>query len=152
MTKLVRFNVLIILCLWWTSSVKAQEINPVHWAFEMKKQSSSKAVINMVATIEEGWYIVADNSANDSEGTLFLTFEKSTDFSRIGGVIEPIGIRKVAESGGRSVGVYEHFVTFQQQISLKKDQVTVNAQCSYAVSNGDRSFIIRNFPFSILIK
>ena len=101
----------------------SQMVSPVTWKYTIDRTSETEAVIQLKATIQDGWHLYAINSGDGFELPLSIKFDKSNDYQLIGKITEP----KYKVSYDSTMGTHSNYfskqATFKQKIKiLSKDK------------------------------
>lgn len=101
----------------------SQMVSPVTWKYTIDRTSETEAVIQLKATIQDGWHLYAINSGDGFELPLSIKFDKSNDYQLVGKITEP----KYKVSYDSAMGTHSNYfskqATFKQKIKiLSKDK------------------------------
>lgn len=149
MKKLIVLTVAVLL---FGTFAKAQILQPVQWSYGAKKINSAEAVIFIKATIDAGWHVYSQHIKDGGPVKTTFTFKPSKDFTLIGETIEPKPITRFEKVFNMDVGYYENSVVFQQKVTLKKGQATVNGTLEYMTCNDQKCLPPDDIDFSIPVK
>ncbi len=69
-------------------SLHAQMVNPVSWKFSQNKISSEELELVFSATIEQGWHMYSQFTAEGGPTSTAINFEESDNFELVGKAIE----------------------------------------------------------------
>ena len=111
-------TLLVIICC--TLTLFAQE-SPVKWTFKTVKINDSVAELQFKADIKKDWHLYAQSHNNGVELPLVFTFDKNSNYKRLGKVIEP----KPTEENDELFGLSKYFtnsVTFKQRVQVLDNQ------------------------------
>ena len=151
MKKLV--FILLIAC----TSVQAQVLHPVKWAYGAKRTGKTEAVVFIKATIDDGWHIYSVDQKPGGPLKTSFEFSPSGDFEIVGNVSEPTPATRFEKVFNMNVNYFEHEVIFQQKVSLRQAQadkalVFVLGSVSFMCCNDHQCLAPETVNFSVPIK
>lgn len=118
-------------------SIHAQIHDPVKWSFSVKNLPSGEAELIASATIEEHWHVYSIDIPESSPviGTA-LTFEKSSNYSKLGKLKEPKPIEEYDPNFEETLKWHENKVQIVQRIKiLSEKDFTIKGELTYMVCN-----------------
>lgn len=112
-------------------------LNPTKWSFTLSKIAESEYDLNVIATIDKGWHIYAQELEN-SDGPIptRIEFITTSDYQLIGTAVGPKPLRKFDESFQMNVDYYEGSPEFRQRIKLLSSELpTITGVITYMICN-----------------
>ncbi|MBO6118699.1 MAG: thioredoxin family protein [Bacteroidales bacterium] len=101
--------------------VASAQQSPAKWTFKTNKINDSVADLVMTCNLQPGWHIYSQYTKG-TELPIEFTFEKSSDYQRIGNVREPKYLAKYDKFAKDSTRYFESSAVFHQQIKVKTDK------------------------------
>jgi len=133
MKRTIVFSILLV-CLVFTKNYAQLQENPVGWKTSIQQGKGDTLLVNLTATIKEGWHINSQFNAiqNGPLPTVF-DFEKSEQYTVVGKLIEPKPLSRIEEAYSNQMLYYfEHEVRFIQKIIPKtNDSIQIKGNVSY---------------------
>lgn len=137
-----------------SSSLIAQNLNPVTWAFNSKKTGENLYEIQIVATIQHGWHLYSQFQPSDAiaQPTSFI-FNKNPLIDLDGKVKEEGKMMKFKdEKLGVSANQYSDKVIFKQKVKIKgKAKTNVTGKLEYQTCNDERCLPPKTINISIAL-
>ena len=133
------------------STVTAQ-INPAHWKFNVKTISDSEVELQFQLTLDKGWHIYSQKS--DAKGPIpsEYTFDKSSNYSRVGGVTEPKPHEEYDDIFKCTVRSFSGKVTFRQKIKRNTDKAfEAKGSMYYQLCNDGSCIAPDDVPFTFKV-
>ncbi len=104
-------------------SLHAQMVNPVSWKFSQNKISSEELELVFSATIEQGWHMYSQFTAEGGPTSTAINFEESDNFKLVGKAIEsPNPHEEFDKVFGVNVKYFEDKVEFRQKVKVSGDK------------------------------
>ncbi|MBL7766185.1 MAG: hypothetical protein JNJ58_08840 [Chitinophagaceae bacterium] len=141
-------NILILIALFLTLQVTAQNTNPIKWEFFPKKEANGTTTLLAKATIEKGWHVFAPNPGGD--GLLIPTgvvLNEKGIANVSPAVVEGKEISKEMDGVGL-VHYFEYQVVYKINFEAK-GQTSVSGTVSYQLCNDQLCFPPTDLPFEI---
>ncbi len=95
--------------------------SPAKWAFKTNKINDSIADLVLTCQLQSGWHIYSQKTKG-TELPIEFTFEKSSDYQRLGQVKEPKYLAKYDKYAKDTTRYFEGTVVFHQQIKVKTEK------------------------------
>lgn len=114
--KLITFMVAVMLFI----GSYAQQ-SPAKWTFKTHKINDSVADLVMTCHLQNGWHIYSQKTKG-TELPIEFSFEKSSQYQRIGSVKEPKYLAKYDKYAKDTTRYFEGNVVFHQRIGIKTDK------------------------------
>jgi thiol:disulfide interchange protein DsbD len=112
-----------ILALLPNSELKAQQLNPVSWAFSTENLGNNDYNLVMTGKIVTGWHLYSLNFDDGGPMPLYITFDEADNYSLVGDITEaPKAIEHYDEVFGVNVKYQEKNVTYKQKIHANIDK------------------------------
>ncbi|MCX6245774.1 MAG: thioredoxin family protein [Bacteroidetes bacterium] len=122
----------------------SQVLTPVKWSFKVEQTKPDEATLLLIATVDPGWHIYAQDNPPPPDGPIStsFTFTKSKNYQLSGKVIEPKAIEeKDPQFENSLLRYFEHKAVFKQKIRvLGKENFEVKGSLEFMCCN-DRSCI-----------
>lgn len=147
-----KLSLVVVAVLFTVVGAVAQIYNPVKWSVASKKLNSKEAVVFVKATIQEGWHIYGLNVPDGGPISTSFQFTASNDFSLNGKVAAPAPQSKYEKDLKMDVPFYSKEVTFQQKVSLKKNQTTVKGIVEFMACDKSQCLPPDEYAFNVTIK
>lgn len=108
-----------------TQTLPAQIFNPVKWSYGVEQGNDMECTLVLTATIEKGWHLYSQFIGNDGPIPTSFQFEKSKNFTLLGGVTEGKPIEEYDKNFEMTLKFFANKAVFKQKIKLltKKDFV-----------------------------
>lgn len=135
-----------------STTLNAQILKPVKWAYAAKRLSKTEAVILIKATIDNGWHIYSQHVGDGGPIPTSFAFVPGASYALIGKAIEPKPISKFEKTFNMNVSYFEKGVVFQQRIKLKAAQTVVKGKLEYMACNDHQCLPPEEVSFSIPVK
>ncbi len=145
---------LLIVLLFVSAFSFAQTLNPVSWTFSSKKLADNSYEIQMVATIQQGWHLYAQEQPKDAIAIpTSFTFNKNPLVSLEGRVKEIGKLEKFKDNNlGVSANQYSNKVVFVQKVKLRgKAKTNVTGKLEFQTCNDQRCLPPKTINLSIPI-
>ncbi|TKC04916.1 protein-disulfide reductase DsbD domain-containing protein [Pedobacter frigoris] len=130
----------------------AQILKPVSWAYKAKRISKTEAVVQIRATIDQGWHIYSQHLAPGGPDATVFTFAPSKDFALNGKTTEPKPTTYFDKSYKMNISYFENQVVFQQKIKLNKATAAVKGKVTFMVCDDTQCLPAEDVNFSIPVK
>lgn len=143
---------LLIIFLFVSAFSFAQGLNPVSWSFTSKKLAENTYEIQMVATIQQGWHLYAQEQPKDAIAIpTSFAFNKNPLVSLEGKVKEIGRLEKYKDDKlGVSANQYSNKVVFVQKVKLKgKAKTNVTGKLEFQTCNDQRCLPPKTINLSI---
>lgn len=143
---------LLIILLFVSAFSFAQTLNPVSWSFTSKKLADNTYQIEMVATIQQGWHLYAQEQPKDAIAIpTSFAFNKNPLVSLEGKVKEIGKLEKYKdEKLGVAANQYSNRVVFVQKVKLKgKAKTNVTGKLEFQTCNDQRCLPPKTINLSI---
>lgn len=143
---------LLIILLFVSAFSFAQTLNPVSWSFSSKKLADNTYEIQMVATIQQGWHLYAQEQPKDAIAIpTSFAFNKNPLVSLEGKVKEIGKLEKYKDVNlGVSANQYSNKVVFVQKVKLKgKAKTNVTGKLEFQTCNDQRCLPPKTINLSI---
>lgn len=95
--------------------------SPAKWAFKTNKINDSIADLVLTCQLQSGWHIYSQKTKG-TELPIEFTFDKSSDYQRLGQVKEPKYLAKYDKYAKDTTRYFEGTVVFHQQIKVKTEK------------------------------
>lgn len=130
----------------------AQMANPVKWNYTIVKVSDKVYDVKVIATIDKGWHLYAQDAGEGPEPTTF-TFESNPMFKLDGKVREIGKLRKEYDPNFDSeLKFYSNEVTFVQRITMRSNVATVvKGNVNFMVCNDRKCLPPKDVPFTVKV-
>ncbi len=131
----------------------AQIHNPVTWSYDSKQISADEFELQFKAEIEEHWHIYSSTLSGD-EGPLptEITFEKSNDYTLIGGIKEPKPIKQFDKNFQMELLFFDNSATFRQKVKINKTSTKVTGELTFMVCDDSKCLPPDYLEFSFDLK
>jgi hypothetical protein len=143
---------LLIILLFVSAFSFAQTLNPVSWSFTSKKLADNTYQIEMVATIQQGWHLYAQEQPKDAIAIpTSFAFNKNPLVSLEGKVKEIGRMEKFKdEKLGVAANQYSNKVVFVQKVKLRgKAKTNVTGKLEFQTCNDQRCLPPKTINLSI---
>lgn len=143
---------LLIILLFVSAFSFAQTLNPVSWSFTTKKLADNSFEIEMVATIQQGWHLYAQEQPKDAIAIpTSFAFNKNPLISLEGKVKEIGKLEKFKDNKlGVSANQYSNKVVFVQKVKLRgKAKTNVTGKLEFQTCNDERCLPPKTINLSI---
>ena len=143
---------LLIILLFVSAFSFAQSMNPVSWSFTSKKMAGNTYEIEMVATIQQGWHLYAQEQPKDAIAIpTSFAFNKNPLVSLDGKVKEIGKLEKFKDDKlGVAANQYSTKVVFVQKVKLKgKAKTNVTGKLEFQTCNDQRCLPPKTINLSI---
>ena len=130
----------------------AQTLNPVSWSFTSKKLADNSYEIQMVATIQQGWHLYAQEQPKDAIAIpTSFAFNKNPLVSLEGKVKEIGKLEKYKDDKlGVAANQYSTKVVFVQKVKLRgKAKTNVTGKLEFQTCNDQRCLPPKTINLSI---
>lgn len=132
----------------------AQQLNPVNWTFASKKLSDNVYEVQLIATIQSGWHLYAQQQPGDAiaQPTSF-NFSKNPLIALEGKVKEIGKLEKYKDKKlDISANQYSDKVTFVQKVKLKgKVKTNVSGKLEFQTCDDKKCLPPKTVNFSIAL-
>lgn len=150
--KKIFFSVLIL----FTAAIaSAQMANPVSWTFSSKKISDDVYEVQMIATMQAGWHLYAQNQPKDAIAIPTAFSFTKNPLVEVNGKVHEVGkLEKFKdEELGVSANQYSKKVVFTQKIKVKgKIKTNVAGSVTYQTCDDKKCLPPKTVNFSIELK
>lgn len=135
-----------------TFSANAQMANPVKWSYTIVKVSDKVYDVKVIATIDKGWHLYAQDAGEGPEPTT-ISFESNPMFKLDGKVKEVGKLRKEYDPNFDSeLKFYSSQVTFVQRIVMRSNVATVvKGNVNFMVCNDRKCLPPKDVPFTVKV-
>lgn len=135
------------------SAAFAQIQNPVKWSVAAKKINSKEAIVNIKATIQNGWHIYGQNVPDGGPLPTTFSFKNSKEYVLNGKVVESVKPKtKYEEVFKMNVPYFTNEVIFQQKIKLNGKQARVSGTVEYMACDKNQCLPPDEYNFQVTIK
>lgn len=135
------------------SAAFAQIQNPVKWSVAAKKINSKEAIVNIKATIQNGWHIYGQNVPDGGPLPTTFSFKNSKEYALNGKVVESVKPKtKYEEVFKMNVPYFTKEVIFQQKIKLNGKQARVSGTVEYMACDKNQCLPPDEYNFQVTIK
>ena len=127
--------------------------NPAHWKFNVKEISADEVELQFRLSLDDGWHIYSQKS--DPKGPIpsEYTFEESSDYKRVGSVVEPKPHEEMDDIFHCVVRSFSGNVTFRQKIKRNTDKAfEVKGSMYYQLCNDGSCIAPDDVPFSFKVQ
>lgn len=157
--KIIIGVLFLVVSLFFTLGVSAQDNNPVSWEFEISDEPNVMGMyeITFTATIEEKWHMYSQNLPSPDDGPLptVFTFDFKDEFKIIGKVVEETKPHSVFDDVFEvQVNYFDGKAVFKQLVGITNSEkgATITGTVSYMVCNESTCLPPNDVPFSLTIK
>ncbi|WP_316790165.1 protein-disulfide reductase DsbD N-terminal domain-containing protein [Pedobacter frigoris] len=133
-------------------AASAQILKPVTWAYKAKRISKTEAVVQIRATIDQGWHIYSQHLAPGGPNPTVFAFSPSKDFTLNGKTTEPKPVTYFDKNYKMNIGYFENQVVFQQKIKLNKAATAVKGKVTFMVCDDTQCLPAEDVNFNIPVK
>ena len=127
--------------------------NPAHWKFNVKEISADEVELQFRLSLDDGWHIYSQKS--DPKGPIpsEYTFEESSNYKRVGSVVEPKPHEEMDDIFHCVVRSFSGNVTFRQKIKRNTDKAfEVKGSMYYQLCNDGSCIAPDDVPFSFKVQ
>jgi hypothetical protein len=153
-TKFMKKLAFLLIAAFSIGAVSAQSLNPVSWTFHSKKLGEGVYEIQMIATIEKGWHVYAQEQPRDA-----IAIPTSFSFNKnplvnFDGKVKEVG--KLEKYKDKVLGVTSHQysdkVVFVQKVKLKgKAKTNVTGKLEFQTCNDEKCLPPKTVNLSIAL-
>jgi thiol:disulfide interchange protein DsbD len=134
----------------------SQVLTPVKWSFKVEQTKPEEATLLLIATIDHGWHVYAQDNPLPPNGPVStsFTFIKAKDYQLIGKVIEPKAIEeKDSQFDNQTLRYFERKAIFKQKIKvISKTDFQVKGSLEFMCCNDEKCIPPDNVDYSFSIK
>ncbi len=131
----------------------AQQPDPVHFNFTASKTTGNGVEIHIVANIDQGWHIYAQQQPEEAIATpTAITFSKNPLVAFAPGKLKEVGHKEKYTDKAAGIVQYQYAqkVEFVQPITVKgKGKTTVNGNITYQVCTDEMCLPSKTVPFRV---
>lgn len=132
-------------------NLQAQELNPVAWTFE-QELVEDKLELRFVANIQDGWYLYAQEIAEDGPiPTSFIFNNIEVENTSLQESSEHL-VEVYDEMFGMELKKYKEQVVFMTQIEVPKDQETIKGVVEFMCCNSTQCLPPKQIEFTFNLK
>jgi thiol:disulfide interchange protein DsbD len=126
---------------------QAQILNPVKWDYTAQKINDSTYLLNMRASIDNGWHVYSQHAGDGPIPTSF-TFDNNSQV-KLAGAVEEKGkeVKTFDKVFNSQLRYYENEVNFVQKV-IVKGNTTLKGTLEYMVCNDVNCLPPKDVPFS----
>ncbi|HEX7366380.1 MAG TPA: cytochrome c biogenesis protein CcdA [Pelobium sp.] len=130
----------------------AQILKPVTWSYSSERISEKEANIIIIAKMDKGWHIYAQNLADGGPIPTSFSFAKSADYELIGKTTEsPKAISAYDTNFSMQISWHNDLAVFKQKIKLNKPEVTVKGTLEFMVCNDKQCLPPEDVDFAVKV-
>lgn len=134
--KKVRIFLITILALMSSLTSFGQVYDPVHWSFSSEPLGNNEYSVIFKADIDAGWHVYSQNISDGGPVPTTFYFTESTDYQRVGEVIESESIVLHDPVFDMELRYFEKEAVFTQKVKVVGNQpVTFKGELEYMVCN-----------------
>lgn len=134
-------------------AASAQVLNPVHWSYSVKEISSDELELRFTAKIDNGWHLYSQKSDPNGPIPMEVTFNESTDYKRMGEVLEPKYHEEMDDVFKVMVRSFSGTAVFRQKIKRLTDKpFKVTGSLYYQLCNDGSCIAPDDVPFAFNVK
>lgn len=132
-------------------NLQAQDLNPITWSFE-QTLFEGKLELRFIADIQDGWYLYAQEIAEDGPiPTSFLFSNVELKSNKLQENSKHI-VEAFDEMFGMELKKYKEQVVFITQIEVPKDQETINGFVEFMCCNNTQCLPPKQIEFTFNLK
>ena len=136
-----------------STTLFAQQINPVKWKYEVKSISDNEAELQFTVSLENNWHIYSQHTDENGPIGLSFSFDKTNDYTLIGNVAEPKPHEEFDEMFKCTVRSFSGTVVFRQKIKINtSNDFKVTGIMSYQLCNDGSCIAPEDIDFSFNVK
>ncbi len=122
-----------------TTFIQAQILEPVKWTFDTEKVDDKTIAVTFTATVDEGWYVYAQDIADGGPIPTEFTFE-TLKGCKTSGKVEEVGkvIKKYDSMFDMDLKYYKKQVQFKQLITHEGKGGVVEGYLTFMTCNGEK--------------
>ena len=94
-------------------------MNPAQWKYDVKPTSENEAELVFTVTLDENWHIYSQHTDEMGPIGLSFSFDKSSDYTLVGGVNEPKPHEEYDEMFKCTIRSFSGTVVFKQKIKIR---------------------------------
>ncbi len=134
-------------------SAVGQQLNPAKWKYDVKSISGNEAELVFTVTLDENWHIYSQHTDEMGPIGLNFIFDKSADYTPVGGVSEPKPHEEYDEMFKCTIRSFSGTVTFKQKIKINSAKdFTVKGVMSYQLCNDGSCIAPEDIDFAFNVK
>ena len=134
-------------------STVGQQLNPAKWKYDVKSISGNEAELVFTVTLDENWHIYSQHTDEMGPIGLNFIFDKSADYTPVGGVSEPKPHEEYDEMFKCTIRSFSGTVTFKQKIKINSAKdFTVKGVMSYQLCNDGSCIAPEDIDFAFNVK
>jgi thiol:disulfide interchange protein len=133
---------------WLTINVSAQIEHPVKWTFS-SEVSDTEANVILIASVNPGWHIYAQNLPEGGPIPTSFKFNKSKDYTLIGKVTEPKAQSAFDKNFNMKISWHAGKVVFIQKIKFNKPGAIISGVLEFMVCNDEKCLPPEEVEFHI---
>lgn len=134
-------------------SAVGQQLNPAKWKYDVKPTSENEAELVFTVTLDENWHIYSQHTDEMGPIGLSFSFDKSADYTLVGGVSEPKPHEEYDEMFKCTIRSFSGTVVFKQKIKINSTKdFTVKGVMSYQLCNDGSCIAPEDIDFAFNVK
>ena len=134
-------------------SAVGQQLNPAQWKYDVKPTSENEAELVFTVTLDENWHIYSQHTDEMGPIGLNFSFDKSSDYTLVGGVNEPKPHEEYDEMFKCTIRSFSGTVVFKQKIKINSAKdFTVKGIMSYQLCNDGSCIAPEDIDFAFNVK
>ncbi|MBQ8045710.1 MAG: hypothetical protein IJ269_05095, partial [Bacteroidales bacterium] len=134
-------------------SAVGQQLNPAQWKYDVKPTSENEAELVFTVTLDENWHIYSQHTDEMGPIGLSFSFDKSSDYTLVGGVNEPKPHEEYDEMFKCTIRSFSGTVMFKQKIKINSAKdFTVKGIMSYQLCNDGSCIAPEDIDFAFNVK
>lgn len=134
-------------------SAVGQQLNPAKWKYDVKPTSENEAELVFTVTLDENWHIYSQHTDEMGPIGLSFSFDKSADYTLVGGVSEPKPHEEYDEMFKCTIRSFSGTVVFKQKIKINSAKdFTVKGVMSYQLCNDGSCIAPEDIDFAFNVK